>query len=147
MYDPALGRWHTTDHLAERSRDFTPYNFVYNNPVNCIDPNGLEPGEVDGGGGPPEMTGSIMVPKEGTGGGSGLAASLVLGSPAGPGGWAGLTDNSTQETDDSQGANDGTGDPLRTHDVTNGKSFDFGNTELIGHKMATAYRRVDGGAE
>lgn len=42
MYDPALGRWHSTDPQAERYSSMSPYNYVANNPMLLIDPNGEE---------------------------------------------------------------------------------------------------------
>lgn len=40
MYDPALGKWWQVDPLAEDFYSWSPYNFVYNNPVNFVDPDG-----------------------------------------------------------------------------------------------------------
>ncbi|MEN8251765.1 MAG: RHS repeat-associated core domain-containing protein, partial [Bacteroidota bacterium] len=42
QYDPALGRFTTMDPHAENYFDWTPYNFVGNNPINLIDPNGMD---------------------------------------------------------------------------------------------------------
>jgi RHS repeat-associated protein len=42
MYDAAVGRWFTIDPLAELNTDRTPYNFVSNNPINRIDPDGRD---------------------------------------------------------------------------------------------------------
>ncbi len=39
-YDPALGRWFSIDPLAEEREWLSPYNFVQNNPINRIDPDG-----------------------------------------------------------------------------------------------------------
>jgi RHS repeat-associated protein len=39
-YDPALGRWLSMDPLAEKYETLSPYNYVSNNPVNAIDPDG-----------------------------------------------------------------------------------------------------------
>ena len=41
-YDPALGRWMNIDPLAEKYFGDTPYNYVVNNPVNAIDPDGMD---------------------------------------------------------------------------------------------------------
>ena len=43
MYDPSSGRWHTVDPLAEQYFSYTPYNYVLNNPVKYIDPDGRRP--------------------------------------------------------------------------------------------------------
>ena len=40
MYDPAIGRWISVDPLAEERSWVSPYNFVQNNPLNRIDPDG-----------------------------------------------------------------------------------------------------------
>lgn len=40
MYDPALGRWHTIDPLAEDYYSWSPYNYSMNSPIILIDPNG-----------------------------------------------------------------------------------------------------------
>lgn len=41
FYDPALARWHSIDPLAEDYYSLSTYNYVANNPLKFIDPNGM----------------------------------------------------------------------------------------------------------
>ncbi|MBC6995927.1 RHS repeat-associated core domain-containing protein, partial [Lewinella lacunae] len=42
-YDAAVGRWANIDPLSEMMYSWSPYNYVYNNPISYIDPLGLSP--------------------------------------------------------------------------------------------------------
>ena len=41
MYDTALGRWHVIDPMAVDYYSNSPYNYVANNPLKCIDSEGM----------------------------------------------------------------------------------------------------------
>jgi RHS repeat-associated protein len=45
-YDPAIGRWFNIDNLSEDYYDYSPYNYVYNDPVKHIDPDGNGPEDI-----------------------------------------------------------------------------------------------------
>jgi RHS repeat-associated protein len=42
-YDPAVARWTTVDPLASSMASWSPYNYVYNNPLKFTDPTGMAP--------------------------------------------------------------------------------------------------------
>ena len=42
QHDPVLARWDRIDPLAEKNPNMTPYHFCHDNPVNMIDPDGMD---------------------------------------------------------------------------------------------------------
>lgn len=42
MYDPQIGRWQVQDPIVGEYVSWSPYNYVYNNPVKYVDPDGRE---------------------------------------------------------------------------------------------------------
>ncbi len=48
MYDPALGRFWQIDPSADNYLEWTPYNYVGNNPINVIDPDGKDWYDING---------------------------------------------------------------------------------------------------
>ncbi|MHC4268584.1 MAG: RHS repeat-associated core domain-containing protein [Planctomycetota bacterium] len=42
-YDPGIGRWTTKDPIDFAGGDVNLYGYVQNNPVNGVDPSGLDP--------------------------------------------------------------------------------------------------------
>ncbi len=47
-YDPQIGRWHSADPMADKYQNFTPYNYVANNPIKYLDPDGKIIRDKDG---------------------------------------------------------------------------------------------------
>ena len=41
FYDAQLGRWHTSDPMAEVAYGWSPYRYGYNNPLKYSDPSGM----------------------------------------------------------------------------------------------------------
>ena len=42
-YDPSIARWSAVDPLAEEFSSWSPYNYVFSNPVFFVDPDGMAP--------------------------------------------------------------------------------------------------------
>jgi len=42
MYDGQIGRWHAVDNLSEEYDSWSPYHYVFNNPILLFDPDGRE---------------------------------------------------------------------------------------------------------
>ena len=46
MFDQQIGRWLSTDPLADKGTILTPYRFGFNNPIRFFDPNGSYDGKT-----------------------------------------------------------------------------------------------------
>ena len=48
FYDPSVGRWSTPDPLSDLQAGYSPYHYVYDNPISYVDPFGLMGEGADG---------------------------------------------------------------------------------------------------
>ena len=58
FYDPALARWHVVDPMAEKYESWSVYQYVRNNPILRIDPNGMDDYKIN------KETGAMELVKE-----------------------------------------------------------------------------------
>ena len=46
MQDPQIARWHKLDALSDSMKNFSPYNFSFNNPIKFLDRDGNRPEDI-----------------------------------------------------------------------------------------------------
>ncbi|GAA4105555.1 RHS repeat-associated core domain-containing protein [Mucilaginibacter panaciglaebae] len=91
-YNPVLARWLTMDPLAVGYEDQSPYNYVGNNPLNLIDPDGMQPS--GGGISPGQMASADIIIHSGSGGSAAAgSAATSSGGSWGSWGWVGAGAN------------------------------------------------------
>ena len=59
-YDPVIGRFTGVDPIADQFANQSPYNYVFNNPISLVDPDGRAPAGCCGGGTPPSVHGVVL---------------------------------------------------------------------------------------
>ncbi|WP_345107462.1 RHS repeat-associated core domain-containing protein, partial [Mucilaginibacter panaciglaebae] len=111
-YNPVLARWLTMDPLAVGYEDQSPYNYVGNNPLNLIDPDGMQPS--GGGISPGQMASADIIIHSGSGGSAAAgSAATSSGGSWGSWGWVGAGANAL-----GQGISAFNATTLRTTTVT-----------------------------
>jgi RHS repeat-associated protein len=66
FYDPALGRFYIPDPMSEDHQDYTTYHYCFNNPINLIDPLGMDTITAQQADVQPVKKGDVVIMEDGT---------------------------------------------------------------------------------